>query len=59
MEEVLKKKVLALKIQMGKKCPVKSFAFFFFSPVWYFRAQYQTQGITLYTMSNICGGSLH
>ena len=59
MEEILKKKVLTLKIQMGRKCPVKPRAFFFFFPVWHFRARYQTQGVILYTMSNICCGSFH
>ena len=33
--------------------------FFFFFPVWHFRARYQTQGVILYTMSNICCGSFH
>lgn len=42
---------------MGKKCLVKPFFFFF--PVWHFRGQCQTPGTTLYTVSNICGGSLH
>lgn len=32
---------------------------FFFFPVWHFRGQCQTRGITLHTVPNICGGSLH